>query len=79
MVGPTSSPKDRGSFSLTTVTNTFAATARDDPTGLIGMGAGGMGASHHTTKVAWGGISGGHLQPHRNGGAREQCGVQQGL
>ena len=29
---------DRGSDSPTTATNTFAATARDDPAGLIGMG-----------------------------------------
>ena len=58
---------DRGSDSPTTATNTFAATARDDPTGLIGMGASGTGASRRTTKVAWGGVSGGNLSPDRNG------------
>ena len=85
---------DRKSVFPTTAANTFAATAHDDPTGLIGMGnttmassylvdevytlrANGMGASRRTTKVAWGGVSGGHFPPYRNGGAREGCGVRQ--
>ena len=59
---------ERGSGSPTTAANTFAATARDDWTGLIGMGASGTGALRCTTKVAWGGVSGGILPSHRNGG-----------
>ena len=60
---------DRGSGSPTTAANTFAAAAHDDLTGVIGMGT---GASRHTAKVAWGGVSGGTgtLLPHRNGGCK---------
>ena len=54
-----------GSGSPTTAANTFAAAAHDDLTGVIGMGT---DASRHTTKVAWGGVSGGNLPPDRNGG-----------
>ena len=87
MVGPASLQNGRGSISPSTATNTFAATASDDPVGLIGMGkttmassclvdevytlgASGTGASRRTTKVAWGGVSGGTgtLPPYRNGG-----------
>ena len=65
MVSPASSPNGRGSISPTTVANTFAAAAHDDLTGVIRMGAGTL---RRTTKVAWGGVSGGQLPPHRNGG-----------
>ena len=58
---------DRGSDSPMTVANTFAAAAHDDLTGVIGMGT---GASHRATKAAWGGVSGGHPPPYRNGGDR---------
>ena len=92
MVGPASLPNGRGSISPSTATNTFAATARDNPTGLVGMGkttmassclvdevytlrASGTGASRRTTKVAWGGVSGGNLWPDRNGGGK---GMMQG-
>ena len=85
MVSPASSPHVCGSISPSTATNTFAATARVDPAGPIGMGnttmassclvdevytlrANGTGASRRTTKVAWGGVSGGNLSPDRNGG-----------
>ena len=68
MVSPASSPNDRGSISPTTATDTVAATARDDLNCLIGMV--GTGASRRTTKVAWGGVSGGNLPPDRNGGGK---------
>ena len=45
MVSPASSLYDRRSISPTTATNTFAATARDDPASLIGMGKTTMAAS----------------------------------
>ena len=70
MMHAATASSDRRSASPTTTSNTFAATARDDPTGLIGMGASGTGALRRTTKVAWGGVSGGHLPPHRNGGGQ---------
>ena len=53
-----------------TTSNTFATTARDDPTGLIGMVE--AGASCHATKMAWGGVSGGHAPSHRNGGDKKR-------
>ena len=34
------------------------------------LGASGTGASRRTTKVAWGGVSGGNLVPDRNGGGK---------
>ena len=58
---------DRGSGSPTTAANTFAAAAHDDLTGVIGMGTGALGRA---TKAAWGGVSGRHLPPYRNGGDR---------
>ena len=59
-----------------TAANTFAAAAHDDLTGVIGMGA---GASRHTTKVAWGGVSGRNLLPDRNGGDRARMRVTAAL
>ena len=62
---------DRGSDSPTTATNTFAATAHDDPAGLIGMGKTTMAASCLVERVytlGTRGISGGNLSPDRNGG-----------
>ena len=67
---------DRGSGSPTTAANTFAAAAHDNLTGVIGMGT---GASPHTTKVAWGGVSGGNLPPDRNGGDRARMQVTAAL
>ena len=70
MVSPASSPHVRGSISPTTATNTFAATARDDPAGLIGMGKTTMASSCLVDEVytlGARGISGGHSSPYRNG------------
>ena len=61
---------DRGSASPTTTSNTFAATAHDNSTGLIGMVE--TGALRHATKMAWGGVSGGHAPPHRNEGGKKR-------
>ena len=58
MVGPASPPHDRGSISPTTATNTFAATARDDPAGLIGMGKTTMASSCLVDEVYTLGASG---------------------
>ena len=71
MVGPASLPNGRGSITPSTATNTFAATARDDPAGLIGMGKTTMAASCLVERVytlGTRGISGGNLSPDRNGG-----------
>ena len=71
MVSPASSPDDRGSISPTTATNTFAATARDDPAGLIGMGNTTMASSCLVDEVytlGTRGVPGGNLTPDRNGG-----------
>ena len=71
MVSPASSPHDRGSISPTTATNTFAATARDDPAGLIGMGNTTMASSCLVDEVytlGTRGVPGGNLTPDRNGG-----------
>ena len=67
MMHAATASNDRGSGSPTTAANTFTAAAHDDLTGVIGMGT---GASRHTAKVAWGGVSGGTgtLPPYRNGG-----------
>ena len=65
MMHAATASNDRGSGSPTTAANTFTAAAHDDLTGVIGMGT---GASRHTTKVAWGGVSGGNLPSDRNGG-----------
>ena len=72
MVSPASSPHGRGGISPATATNTFAATARDDPAGLIGMGKTTMASSCLVDEVytlgARRGISGGILTSDRNGG-----------
>ena len=71
MVSPASSPHVRGSISPTTATNTFAATARDNPAGLIGMGNTTMASSCLVDEVytlGTRGVPGGNLAPDRNGG-----------
>ena len=73
MVSPASSPHVCGSISPSTATNTFAATARVDPAGPIGMGNTTMASSCLVDEVYTLRVFGerasavGHFPPYRNG------------